>query len=117
LKKEKKIKIDFHGNRDLYNLIKGIAREFGILDEIEDNEVVSITEKYIERNFGGIDYEIDIDLDLKLSDTEEENKFLSEILKEFNIKKSSNKKDGKKIEKEKKRKNKGFFSISFQKNI
>jgi len=29
IKKEKKIRIDFHGNRDFYNLIKGIAYQIG----------------------------------------------------------------------------------------
>ena len=55
LKKEKKIKVDFHGNGDLFNFIKGIAREIGRLNELEDNKVVLIIENYIERNFGGID--------------------------------------------------------------
>ena len=86
-KKEKTIKVDFHGNRDLYNFIKGIAREIGKLNEIEDNEVVSIIEKYIERNFGGIDYEINIDLDLKITDIDDKIKLVSDILKRLNIKK------------------------------
>ena len=85
LKKEKKIKVDFHGNRDLYNFIKGIAREIGRLNELEDDKVVLIIEKYIERNFGGIDYEIDIDLDLKPTDIEDKIKSVIEILREFII--------------------------------
>ena len=100
LKKEKTIKIDFHGNRDLYNFIKGTAREMARLNELDDNELVNIVEKYIERNFGGIDYEIDIDLDLKLSDIEDKIKLVNEILKEFTIKKTSKKKNDKKNEKE-----------------
>ena len=31
MKKENKIRKDFHGNRDFYNLIKGIAIELGII--------------------------------------------------------------------------------------
>ena len=105
LKKEKKIKVDFHGNRDLYNFIKGIAREIGRLNVLEDNKVVSIIEQYIERNFGGIDYEIDIDLDLKLTDIEEKIKKVNEMLKEF-IVNNKNKKKEKKNEKEKNEKDK-----------
>jgi superfamily II DNA/RNA helicase len=53
LKKEKKIKVDFHGNRDLYNFIKGIAREIRRLDEngsgegMDHNRVVLIVCKSI----------------------------------------------------------------------
>ena len=86
LKKDKKIKIDFHGNRDFYNFIKGIAREIGKLNNSDDNEVVLIIEKYIERNFGGINYEIDIDLDLSFPDIEPKINLVYELFKEFNIK-------------------------------
>ena len=62
LLKEKKIKIDFHGNRDFFNLIKGVARELNETNEIEDSKfVVALIEKYIGRNFAGMDIEIDID--------------------------------------------------------
>ena len=62
LKKENKIKIDFHGNRDFFNLIKGIARELNETNEIEDIEsVVKLIIKYIERNFAGMIIPIDID--------------------------------------------------------
>ena len=67
-KKENKIRKDFHGNRDFYNLIKGIARELGRLGDSNDSNKVPIIVKYIERNFGGIEYEIDIDLNLILDD-------------------------------------------------
>ena len=88
LKKDKVIKLNFHGNRDLYNLIKGIATEFGKSNNLDDSDAVSTIEKYIERNFGGIDYEIDIDLDLKKTDIEDKIKFVNEILKDFfNIRK------------------------------
>ena len=97
LKKEKKIKVEFHGNRDLYNFIKGIAKEIGRLDEngsgegMDNNRVVLIVENNIERNFGGIDYEIDIDLSLKLSDIEKDFPLVNEILQESisNAKKNS----------------------------
>jgi hypothetical protein len=74
LKKENKIKIDFHGNRDFFNLIKGIARELNETNEIEDIEsVVKLIIKYIERNFAGMIIPIDID---ENDFTEEDNKDL-----------------------------------------
>lgn len=62
LLEENTIDIDLHGNRDYFNLIKGVARELNETNEIEDSKsVVSIIEKYIERNFGGMEINIDID--------------------------------------------------------
>jgi len=49
-KKEKKIRIDFHGNRDFYNWIKGIAIEFGKSGDSENNKAEIII-KFIERHF------------------------------------------------------------------
>ena len=117
LKKEKKIKVDFHGNRDLYNFIKGIAKEIGRLDEngsgegMDHNRVVLIVENNIERNFGGIDYEIDIDLSLKLADIEGKFGLINEILQESinNTKKNSkqdNKNNNKKAKSRQENKNK-----------
>ena len=98
-KRIKKLKIDFHGNRDLYSFIKGIAREIGKLSDRADNEVVQFVENYIERNFGGIDYEIDIDINLRLSDIGTEIDDLKDIFKEFFIDKKETKKKKKKNEK------------------
>ena len=84
LSKEKKIKVDFHGNRDFFNLIKGVARELSETNEIEDSKsVVNLIEKYIERNFGGMEIEIDIDQ----KDIEDGQKYLGNIkeLKKKNI--------------------------------
>jgi len=67
-KKENKIKKDFHGNRDFYNLIRGIAIELRESGDSTDSEKSTIAIKYIERNFGGIDYKIDIDLEAALED-------------------------------------------------
>ena len=101
-KRMKKLKIDFHGNRDLYSFIKGIAREIGKLSDRADSEVIQIVENYIERNFGGIDYEIDIDLNLKLSDIGKEIDDLRNILQEFFVdKKEPNKIKKKKTKNEK----------------
>ena len=104
LKKEKKIKLDFHGLYDFYYLIKGIAIEIGKLSNYDENEVVPIVEKYIERNFGGIDNEIDIDLNLKLSDIESKINTITEILKELMPTKRG-KKENKKIRDKKEKEN------------
>ena len=55
----------------MYNLIKRIAIELRRLGDYNDIDNASIIVKYIERNFGGIDYEIDIDEDLILDDIRE----------------------------------------------
>ena len=60
-------------------------------NSLDSNRLVSIIENNIERNFGGIDYEIDIDLGLKLTDIENEIKLVEDIIKEF-IPKPKNKK-------------------------
>ena len=86
LKDVDEIKFDFHGNRDFYFFIKGIAREASKLGEHIDNTCVSIVEKYIERNFGGIDYEMDLDLNLDLTDIKEEIERIKNILKDKLIK-------------------------------
>jgi len=82
-KKEKKINEDFHGNRDLYNFIKEIAIETGRLSNFEDNDAKEIIEKYIERNFGGIDYEIDIDFKFELNDIKTQIDYIKKMLKEI----------------------------------
>ena len=83
-KKENNIKTEFHGNRDFYNIIKGVAIEGAKLNDIsEENAIKPIIENYIERNFGGISYEIDIDFSIQIPDKKEEVKILKEnILKE-----------------------------------
>ena len=68
LKNEKKIKENFHGFLDLFNFIKGTAIEIGRLSNKDNKDVIDNIEKYIERNFGEIDYEIDIDLKLQFND-------------------------------------------------
>ena len=83
-KKDKIIKTEFHGNRDFYNLIKGVAIEgckfYSIYDE---KQIVPIINNFIERNFGGINYEIDIDFDLEFEDIKDEfYKLKNEILNE-----------------------------------
>ena len=79
-KKEKTINIDFHGNGDLFNLIKGIAIEIGNLSISDHIEIKDIIEKYIERNFGGIDYEIDINFKLSFSEINQRIKSVYSIL-------------------------------------
>ena len=80
---ERKIKNEFHGNRDFYNIIKGVALEGSQLNNISDEtQIVPLIEKYIERNFGGISNEIDIDFNIQPDDIKEEMNNLKEILKE-----------------------------------
>ena len=85
LKKENKIRKDFHGNRDFYNLIRGIAKELAKKGDLNDKDKVSIVIHYIERNFGGIDYEIDVNLDLILDDISEDVKKLKNILEDYDL--------------------------------
>ena len=65
-KTDKTIDIDFHGNRDFYYIIKGIAND---LNENNEN-IIETTEKYIERNFGGLDIEFDFENDFEFTDFE-----------------------------------------------
>ena len=79
LKKDKTIKSEFHGNRDFYNIIKGVAIEGSRLSSISDEkQIVPIINNFIERNFGGISYDIDIDFNLVFDDI----KLKMETLKE-----------------------------------
>ena len=90
-KTDKQIKTEFHGNRDFYNLIKGVAIEVSKLGTTPENKnIVEIINKCIERNFGGITYDIDIDFNLEFGDIQDRMKILKEkILNEKlnNIKK------------------------------
>ena len=83
LKKDNKIRKDFHGNRDFYNLVKGIAIELGRLGDTNDEEKVPIIIKYIERNIGGIEYDIDIDFNLILDDIREKINNIKNILEDY----------------------------------
>ena len=59
----------------------------------KDNK--EVIEKYIERNFGGIDYEIDIDLKLQFNDIKVDIEKIKKILEDFknvNTRKKDNKK-------------------------
>ena len=81
-RKCKKLNIDFHGNRDFFYLIKGIANDF---KSFENNITVElkkeIIEKYITRNFGGLEIEIDIDLSLEFDETKETISFITKYIK------------------------------------
>ena len=83
-KRDKKIKSEFHGNRDFYNIIKGVAIEGSRLNDISDEkQIVPIINALIERNFGGISYNIDINFDLIPDDIKEKmEKLKEETLKE-----------------------------------
>ena len=90
LKKENEIRKDFHENRDFYYIIKGIAYELENLEE--DQKKVAIIIKYIERNFGGIEYEIDIDLDLNLEGMNTRIELIKRIFKDLNLNYNYNRK-------------------------
>jgi len=82
--KDKIIKEEFHGNRDFYFLIKGIANE---LNENTNNDLKNVVKRNIERNFGGLEITIDFEEDygnmeeMELYNRESFNKFLQEIKK------------------------------------
>ena len=82
-KKDKIIKSEFHGNHDFYNLIKGVAKEGFKLSNISDEkQIVPIINNYIERNFGWMNCNVDIDFDLVFDDIKlEMEKLKNEILK------------------------------------
>ena len=79
LKRDKTIKTEFHGNRDFYNIIKGVAIEGSRLGDISDEKlIVPIINNFIERNFGGITYGIDINFNLEFEYIKEQMKELKE---------------------------------------
>jgi len=84
LKKDRIINTEFHGNRDFYNLVKEVAIEGSTLSSISDEkQIVPIINNYIERNFGGIRYDINIDFELVFDDLNNElDKIKNGILKE-----------------------------------
>ena len=73
---DKKINIEFHGNRNFFNLIKGIANDLN--ENNENGKNIEIIGKYIEKNFGGLEIDIDLDLNFKFEDFYEELNFLNE---------------------------------------
>lgn len=83
MEKKRKFRIDFHGIVDFYHLIKGIANELWKLGEIKDYEKVPIIIEYIERNFGVIDYDIDIDFVLKFDEFSDKITVIKNILEDF----------------------------------
>lgn len=90
-KLENTINVDFHGNRDFYFLIKGVANDInnnGIINT-DKKKITEIIEKYIERNFGGMDIEIDIDTDMEFYSNSFEN--FRKIKENLNISKKKKK--------------------------
>ena len=93
-KNEEKIKLDFHDIRNFYNFIKDIAIESEKLGYFEDNTIINIIENSIERNFGGIDYEIDIYFQLILDDIKDRIDDVKNIFQNFfNFQKGKRKQD------------------------
>ena len=85
--KDKKIKEDFLGNRDFYFLIKGIAYE---INEFNGADLQLIVKKYIERNFGG--FEINVDFENDYDELQELEQYAKKIYKLFLEKISERKK-------------------------
>ena len=85
--KDKKIRNDFHGNRDFYSLVRGIANALRNPGEIEDSLKIQIITNFIERNFGGIEYKIDINFDSTLEDISKKVGELKSILEDYDLKK------------------------------
>ena len=56
-------KEDFHGNRDFYHLVKNIAQNMAFKycnnEDISDDDIINISIKSIERNFGGTQFDND----------------------------------------------------------
>lgn len=85
-KEETKINLNFFGNRDFYSLIKGVAKENKNINL--NNELnIDIIEKSIERNFGGINIEIDVDTNFEFNNFEETKKIINQIEKYMSNKK------------------------------
>ena len=83
MKKEDKINLNFHGNVDFYNLIKSTANDLSKFNNISEREKVDLVIKNIERNFGGIEYEIDINFDLILDDIREKVKLIKYLIEDY----------------------------------
>ena len=104
LKKERKIKTEFHGNRDFYSLIRGVAIEVSKLsNKSDEKDIIPIINHFIERNFGGITYDINIDFNLEIDGIKEnmeilKNKILNEELEKIKNEKSNDDEDAKKNE-------------------
>ena len=56
---------EFHGNRDFYNYNKGVCDIKSLSKNVENNEanISEQIEKVIERNFGGVDINLNLDFD------------------------------------------------------
>ena len=85
-KEETKINLNFFGNRDFYSLIKGVAKE-NKNNNLNNELNIEIIEKCIERNFGGINIEIDVDTNFEFNNFEETKKILNQIEKFMSNKK------------------------------
>ena len=79
LENTKTIEADFHRVDNFFDLIKGIVKDMEGLN-YDEEEIAQIVKKHIEINFGGLDYEIDIDLNLKFDDIRREINLVKDIL-------------------------------------
>ena len=79
LENTKTIEADFHRVDNFFDLIKGIVKDMEGLN-YDEEEIAQIVKKHIEINFGGLDYEIDIDLNLIFDDIRNEINLVKDIL-------------------------------------
>ena len=63
-----------------YNLIKEVATDMKKLNNLDEKEIVLLVEKHIDENFGGLDYEIDIDFNIEFDDIRERIIYIKDIL-------------------------------------
>jgi len=68
--KDRSVNEDFHGNRDFYNYIKGVYEIKSLSKNMSSNDsnISQQIEKVIERNFGGLDINLDLDFELNYND-------------------------------------------------
>ena len=91
--KNRSVNQEFHGNRDFYNYIKGVCNIKSLSQNSESNnsDINQQIEKVIERNFGGMDINFDIDLELNYIDEKDTISKIKDILKKYSNEKKNNK--------------------------
>jgi len=76
---------EFHGNRDFYNYIKGVCNIKSLSKNLDntDSDISEQIEKVIERNFGGVDINLDLDFELAYEDETESMTKLNTMLNKY----------------------------------
>ena len=83
--KNRSINQEFHGNRDFYNYVKGVCNIKSISKNLDNNDsdISKQIEKVIERNFGGVDINLDLDFELSYSDETDNMDKFKKMLNKF----------------------------------